>query len=78
TCCVWQEDSQHNFIIYIPPNVNYEAYYCFNYATFDGINDHGSNLRNGILTYQTLDNTTAYWVDLDVRSRVSVNADGDN
>ncbi|GES93707.1 hypothetical protein GLOIN_2v1846791 [Rhizophagus clarus] len=37
TCCVWQEDSQHNFITYIPPSVPHknEDYYCFDCATFD-------------------------------------------
>ncbi|GBC10573.1 hypothetical protein RclHR1_09730009 [Rhizophagus clarus] len=68
TCCVWQEDSQHNFITYIPPSVPHknEDYYCFDCATFDGMDLKGADLRNGILTYQTLDNTTAYWVDMGI------------
>ncbi|GBC02105.1 hypothetical protein RclHR1_04450013 [Rhizophagus clarus] len=70
TCCVWQEDYLHNFITYIPPNAEHnDLYYCFSCATFDGIGEHGADLRNGILTYHTLDNTTTYWVDLDVRNR---------
>ncbi|CAI2188322.1 15180_t:CDS:2 [Funneliformis geosporum] len=68
SCCVWQEDSQHNFITFIPPNVPLKnnAYYCFSCATFDGMEKWGADLRNGILTYHTIDNTTTYWVDLGV------------
>jgi hypothetical protein len=28
------------------------------------MNKRGADLRNGILTYHTIDNTTTYWVDL--------------
>ncbi|CAB4445674.1 unnamed protein product [Rhizophagus irregularis] len=65
-CCVWQEDYQRNFITFIPPNVWDKDYYCFSCATFDGMEEHGADLRNGILTYHTIDNTTTYWVDLGV------------
>ncbi|CAB4383741.1 hypothetical protein RhiirA5_470039 [Rhizophagus irregularis] len=67
TCCVWQEDYLHNFITYIPPNAEHNnLFYCFSCGTFDGIGEHGADLRNGILTYHTLDNTTTYWVDMHV------------
>jgi hypothetical protein len=30
------------------------------------MDQHGADLRNGVLTYKTLDDTTTYWVDLEV------------
>ncbi|RIB30008.1 hypothetical protein C2G38_2153950 [Gigaspora rosea] len=67
TCCFWQEDSQHNFITLIPLKLeDPRNYYCCSCATFDGMDRWGADLRNGILTYHTIDNTTAYWVDLGV------------
>ncbi|CAB4416288.1 unnamed protein product [Rhizophagus irregularis] len=66
-CCVWQEDYQRNFITFIPPNIRaHNDYYCFHCATFDGMGSNGADLRNGILTYHTIDNTTTYWVNLGV------------
>ncbi|CAI2182150.1 14143_t:CDS:2 [Funneliformis geosporum] len=53
-CCVWEENYQRNFITYIPPN-NQGSYYCFSCATFNGMEQHGADVRNGILTQQTLD-----------------------
>ncbi|CAG8770549.1 97_t:CDS:2, partial [Gigaspora rosea] len=66
-CCVWQEDYQHNFITLIPLKLESpSSYYCSSCATFNGMDRWGADLRNGILTYHTIDNTTTYWVDLGV------------
>ncbi|CAG8742262.1 16990_t:CDS:2 [Funneliformis caledonium] len=64
-CCVWEEDAQHKFITFIPPNIPNKPsyYYCSGCATFNGMERFRADLRNGILTYQTLDNTTTYWVN---------------
>ncbi|PKB98562.1 hypothetical protein RhiirA5_403904 [Rhizophagus irregularis] len=85
-CCVWQEDAQHNFITYIPqsvPNEKHHYYYCSNCATFDGMDKEGADLRNGILTYRTLDDTTTYWADMVVsfkpgNNHIRTNRGGDS
>ncbi|CAG8701826.1 18613_t:CDS:2 [Rhizophagus irregularis] len=67
TCCTWEEDDQRNFITFIPPNVPHKNndYYCFPCSSFDIVGRYfGADLRNGILTYQTIDNTTTYWIHL--------------
>ncbi|RGB21318.1 hypothetical protein C1646_778374 [Rhizophagus diaphanus] len=66
TCCIWEEDYQRNFITYIPPNVprKNDDYYCSPCSSFDYLQHDGADLRNGILTHQTIDNTTTYWVHL--------------
>ncbi|RGB38014.1 hypothetical protein C1646_665696 [Rhizophagus diaphanus] len=66
TCCTWEEDNQHNFITFIPPNVprKNNDYYCFSCSSFDNVRYDGAYVRNGILTQQTIDNTTTYWVHL--------------
>ncbi|RIA85304.1 hypothetical protein C1645_830984 [Glomus cerebriforme] len=63
-CCMWEEDSNRNFITYVPPDVphNSAESYCTTCATFEFLGD----VRNGILTQKTLDNTTTYWVNLQV------------
>ena len=59
-----EEDYKRNFLTYIP-NINPpESYYCFDCKTFEGGNS--TDLRNGILTYNTLDNTTTYWIHYQV------------
>ncbi|RGB31207.1 hypothetical protein C1646_671067 [Rhizophagus diaphanus] len=66
TCCTWEEDYQRNFITFIPLNVPYknEEYYCFPCSSFDELKYDGAYIKNGILTYQTIDSTTTYWIHL--------------
>lgn len=66
-CCSWAEDAYRNFITYIPPDAPYhdQNYYCFDCSDFT--NNNGANNRNGIRTFQTVDNTTTYWVHYVVR-----------
>ncbi|CAB4412786.1 unnamed protein product [Rhizophagus irregularis] len=68
SCCVWEEDVYRNFITFIPSNVpgDHHYYYCFDCSDFNTTN--GADFRNGILTYNTIDNTTTYWVNLGVSS----------
>ncbi|CAG8666830.1 13067_t:CDS:2 [Funneliformis mosseae] len=58
-CCVWEEDAQHKFITFIPPNIpNKPSYYYYSgCVTFNDMEQFRADLRNGILTYQTLDHT---------------------
>jgi hypothetical protein len=71
-CCVWQEDDQRNFITYIPPYIDIEdhnLYYCFDCSSFDSAARFGgADLRSGILTYHTKDDSTTYWVNLGATS----------
>ncbi|CAB4408120.1 unnamed protein product [Rhizophagus irregularis] len=86
SCCVWEEDYQRNFLTYIPPasprdanaSPHNGASYCFVCSTFDGMEKRGGDLRNGILTQQTLDNTTTYWVNVNTNYDTSKNKGGYN
>ncbi|CAB4428298.1 unnamed protein product [Rhizophagus irregularis] len=61
-CAVWEEDYNRHFITYIPPDAPHNGVsYHFNCATFNGM-DSSADIRNGVLTQKTLDNSTTYWV----------------
>jgi len=46
-----------------------ETYYTFSCLYPGG--DHGKDFRNGILTYNTLDNSTTYWVHFKLHYHVT-------
>ena len=57
-CETWEENFQGDFITYIPSNLDPKKYYGFDCFNPGG---GGKDFRNGILTYNTLDNITQYW-----------------
>ncbi|POG81121.1 hypothetical protein GLOIN_2v1471071 [Rhizophagus irregularis DAOM 181602=DAOM 197198] len=64
-CSLWMEDSNHNFITYIPGGLShhdeYINFYCGGHMPQNG--DSGVVPKNDIITLQTLDSTTPYRIN---------------
>src|ERR1044072_898306 len=58
------EDSNHNFLTYIPQGLNhhddYDKFYCGGHMPQYG--DSGVTRKNDVITLQTLDSTTTYTI----------------